>query len=109
MTKIINLASTGIQKLPRMSQKARQQSNIFGLFVILSLALIRTFEAITRPNIFLMRANKHIQKINQQFDVTLNHFGNMIFVANQQQNKTYKFKEMLLQPNNSEFIMAMLT
>ena len=31
----------------------------------------------------------------------------MIFVANQEQNESYAFKEMLLQPENSDFILAM--
>ena len=38
----------------------------------------------------------------------MHHFGYMLFAANQEQNETYTFKNMLSQPYKSGFIMEML-
>ena len=57
------------------------------------------------PHIFLTRANQHIQEINRHFDGTLNHYGPVLFSENQEQEEPYTFKEMLLQPDNSDFIL----
>ena len=54
-----------------------------------------------------MRENKHIQDINHRLDRTLNHFSHMVFEANQDQNETYTFKEIFLQPDKNKFIMYM--
>ena len=58
--------------------------------------------------IFLTRENKHIQETNRHFDGILNHFGRMISVANQENSEFYSFKEMLLQPEYSYFILDMI-
>ena len=59
------------------------------------------------PHIFLTRANQHIQEINRQFDETLNYYGSMVFESTQEQNGSYTFKDMWLQPDKSNFILAM--
>ena len=50
------------------------------------MAVIGACEVAKNPQIFLTRANQRIQEINRYFDVTLNHFGPILFVANQGQN-----------------------
>ena len=42
------------------------------------------------------------------FDENINHFGPMEFEANQEQNESYNFKDMLLQPDKSDFIIPWL-
>eukprot|EP00957_Ditylum_brightwellii_P200312 15271358-Ditylum_brightwellii.AAC.1 len=42
------------------------------------------------------------------YDETINEFNPMAFAANQQQNKTYTFKDMLKQDGVKNFVMAML-
>ncbi len=46
--------------------------------------------------------------MNSIFDVMLNRIPHMIFVARKENNECYKFKEMLAQPNQCEFLEAML-
>ena len=58
------------------------------------------------PLIFITRGNHQTQEINRHFDGTLNIFGPMVFAANQEKNKSYTFKDMLLQPDMSDFILA---
>ena len=60
------------------------------------------------PHIFITRKNQNIQEINRHFDVTLNHFGPMVFAANQEQNESYTFKDIFLQPDKSYFIISMI-
>ena len=60
------------------------------------------------PQIFLTIAIKQIQEINRHFDLTLNHFGPMVFAENKEQNESYTFKDMLLQPEKSDLIIAMI-
>ena len=54
----------------------------------------------------MIKANQHVQEINRQFDGTLNNFGPMVFVSNKEKNESYHFKDMLLQPYKSYFILA---
>eukprot|EP00957_Ditylum_brightwellii_P028440 2147609-Ditylum_brightwellii.AAC.1 len=42
------------------------------------------------------------------YDESLNYLCPMVFAANQQQSKTYTFKDMMKQLDHKEFIMAML-
>ena len=70
----------------------------YGLFSRFSLALIGVCELAKNPHIFLTRVNQHIQEINRHLDGALNHFGNMVFAANQVQNESYTSKDILLQP-----------
>ena len=49
----------------------------------------------------------HIEDVNTQFDATINHVHHMIFAANQEQNETYTFKDMMNQPDKNDFILAM--
>ena len=58
----------------------------YGLFAKFSLSLVGLFEVADNTHVFITRANQHIQEINRHFDGTLNHFGLMVFVANQEQN-----------------------
>ena len=60
------------------------------------------------PDIFLTRENQHIQEINKHFDGILNNYGPMVFAVNQEQNKSYKFKDMLLQPEKSYLFLNII-
>eukprot|EP00957_Ditylum_brightwellii_P130820 9979459-Ditylum_brightwellii.AAC.1 len=42
------------------------------------------------------------------FDDTINSFSPIAFAANQQQNKAYTYKDILMQPDCKEFVVAML-
>ena len=88
-----------------MANKPRQK---YGLFFKLSLEVIEECEVGKNPHIFLNRANQQIQKINRHFYGTLNYYYPMAFAANQEQNSSYIFKDMLLQPEKSDFILAVI-
>ena len=60
------------------------------------------------PHVFLTRANRHIQKIIRYFDETLNRFGPVVFAAKQEQDEYYIFREVVLQPDMTDFILAMI-
>ena len=77
---MINLASTCIRISARLANKSRQK---YGLFDKFSLAVVGSCEVAKNPQIFLIRVNQHIQEINRHFDGTLNHYGPMVFAANQ--------------------------
>ena len=55
------------------------------------------------PHIFLIISNQHIQEISRNFDGNLNHYGYTVFVENQEQNESFTFQKMLLQPDRSHF------
>ena len=80
---MIYLASNGISRYDRLSNKPKQKC---GLFPKLSLAVIGSYEVAKNPHIFLSVTNQHIQDINRHFDETLNHFDPMVFSENQEQN-----------------------
>ena len=90
---MINLASTGLSRSTRLANKPKQE---YGLFSKLSFSLIGN------------RENHHTQEIDRHFYGTLVFFGPMVFAENQDQNEFYNFKDMLLQPNKSYFIIAMI-
>ena len=89
----------------RLENRTKQK---YGLFHRLSLSLVGACEMSLNPHIFLSRAKKHIQEINRHLNGTLNIFGTMVFAANQEQNRSYIFKDMLLQPYKSYLILTML-
>ena len=60
------------------------------------------------PHIFITIANQHIQEMNGQFYETLNNVGPMVFASNQEQNESYTFKDMILQPYKPYFILAII-
>ena len=91
MPKMINLASTDISRSARLSNKTKQK---YDLFVKLSIAVIGECEVAKNSHIILTRSNQHIQEINRHFNGTLNHFGPVVFAANQEQNESYTFKEI---------------
>ena len=55
----------------------------YALFAKFSLAVVRSFEVDKKPDIYLTRANQHIQENNRRFGGTLNNFYPMIFEAKQ--------------------------
>ena len=83
MPKMIDLESTKFSRSKILDNNPKQK---YGFFSKFSLAVIGTCEVAKNPHIFLTRKNQHIQEINIQFDGTLNHFGPMIFSANQELN-----------------------
>ena len=88
-----------------MANKSKQK---YGIFAKFSLAVIGACEVANNPHIFINRANQYIQEIHRHSDVTLNHFGPIVIASNQEQNGSYAFKEILLQPGRSDFILAMI-
>ena len=60
------------------------------------------------PHIFPTKKNQHIQEINRHFYGTLYYFVSMVFTENQEQNESYTFKGMLLQPDRSYFILDII-
>eukprot|EP00957_Ditylum_brightwellii_P082206 6250990-Ditylum_brightwellii.AAC.1 len=50
----------------------------------------------------------HSEVTTALFDDTIKIFCPMAFAANQQQNETYTYKDMLKQPDYKEFVTAML-
>ena len=91
-----------------MVAKQQPEEINFGLFAIFLWASIGTCKFIKHPQILLTKTNQHIQETNTQLYITTNHFGHMVFVANQKQKKTFNFREISSRPDKSDFIMAML-
>eukprot|EP00957_Ditylum_brightwellii_P072907 5540357-Ditylum_brightwellii.AAC.1 len=54
------------------------------------------------------RATVHAEVATALHDNTINLFSPMAFAANQQQNKTYMYRDMLKQPDCKDFIVAIL-
>eukprot|EP00957_Ditylum_brightwellii_P034600 2623672-Ditylum_brightwellii.AAC.1 len=50
----------------------------------------------------------HTEVATALFDDTIDSFSPMTFAANQQQNETYTYKDMLRQPDRKEFVTTML-
>ena len=90
---MINLATGSHIISVRLSNKSKQK---YGTFAKFSLAVIWACEVTNNPQIFLTRENQHIQETNRHFGGTLNHYGPMVFVENQQQNESYTFNYILL-------------
>ena len=91
MSKIIDIASTGIRRSYRLANKTKQK---YGLIFKFSLAVIGSGEVAKKPDIFLTRANQHIKEINRHLVGTLNCFDPMLFAAYQEQNEYFTFKKM---------------
>ena len=85
MPKTIGLESTGLWRSSRLANKPKQK---YGLFSKFSLAFIGAYEVDNNPHNFLTITNQNIQEINRQFDGNLNHYGPMVFAANQEQNES---------------------
>ena len=78
-----------------MANKPKQK---YGLFAKFPSSVFRACGVATNLHIFITRENQHIQEINSHFYGTLNNFDPIVFAANQEQNESYNFKDMLLQP-----------
>eukprot|EP00957_Ditylum_brightwellii_P034614 2624668-Ditylum_brightwellii.AAC.1 len=50
----------------------------------------------------------NIEVSNALYDESVNLLHPMAFAANQQQNETYTFRDMMKKPDHKDFIMAML-
>ena len=83
MPNMIDLGSTGLRRSAKLANKTRQK---YGLFAKFLLSLIRACEVAKNPHIFITIANQNIQEINRHLDGTLNHYGPMLFAANQEQS-----------------------
>ena len=84
MPNMINLESTGLRRSTRLDNKPRQK---YGLFYKFSLEVIVACDVAKNYNIFLTRANQPIHEIIIHFDRNLNHYGPMVFAANQEKNE----------------------
>ena len=100
---MIDIESTGLRRSARVSNKPKQK---YGLFDKFWLSVIGAYDVAKKLHIFPTRANQHFPKINRHFDETLHNFCPIIFTENQEQNKSYTFKDVLLQPYRSDFIPA---
>eukprot|EP00957_Ditylum_brightwellii_P204233 15338267-Ditylum_brightwellii.AAC.1 len=65
-------------------------------------------QASTVPTTLHQRAIYHAEVVHTLYDETINHFSPMAVAANQQQNETYTFNDMMKQDNRKDFILAML-
>ena len=102
---MVYLESADIRRSARLANKYKQK---YGLFSKFSLALIGACDLAKNPHIFLTRSNQCTQKINRHFYGTLDNFGSMLFAANLEQNYSGSFKDMLLQPDKSYFVLAII-
>ena len=57
---------------------------------------------------FYLEKTNTPRKINRHSDGNLDIFCPIVFAANQQQNEYYMFKDMLLQPVKSDFILDII-
>ena len=105
MSKMFDMASTGISKNERLANKPKQK---YGLFAKFSLSVIISCDVAKNPHVFLTRSKQHIQEIHRHFDGTLNHYCPMVSAANQEQNEFYTFRYMLLQLDKSDFILFII-
>ena len=105
MPKMIDLSSTGL----RHSTRTRKAPERFGfLTMLLGVSTAVYTNLSTVPLTVQNQAIFHSEVATALFDDTINCFSPMAFAANQQQNETYTYKDMLKQPDCKEFVAAML-
>ena len=90
---MIDMASTGLRKCYRLANRPKQKM-VYLLYYIHQ--KLEHFRWLRTPPTFLTANNQNIQKINRHFDGTLNNFFPIVISANQEQNESYTFKELLL-------------
>ena len=105
MPNIIDMVSIGLRISTGLDNKLIQK---YGLFEKFSLAVFGACEVDNNPHIFITRSNQQIQLINRHFYGTLNNYGFLVFAENQEQNEYYTFKDILLQPYKSYFILEII-
>ena len=108
MSKMFDLDSTFPQWIPSLTAKQQYEKLMLRCFEIFSLSLIGIHKVFKCPYILLTGPSQHIQEINQQLYVTINHFFHMAVADNQEQKETYMFKYMLSQPEQFNFVKSML-
>ena len=119
MPDIANLEESGLRRFGRSrkpTQRAKESNDstvrkVFGLFTMMSLATVSNLRSVIpepRPQIYFVRVLKHLEDVNTLFYNLINVFRAMLFAANQEQNETYTFKDMLRQDYCRQFIDAMI-
>eukprot|EP00957_Ditylum_brightwellii_P056106 4252956-Ditylum_brightwellii.AAC.1 len=105
MPKMIDLSTSGLRRSTQ-SWRAPEQYGYFIMLLGVSTVLWTSLSmvALTVQN----QAIFHVEIAMALFNDTINSFSPMSTAANQQQNKTYTYKDMLKQPDCKEFVAAML-
>eukprot|EP00957_Ditylum_brightwellii_P131037 9995043-Ditylum_brightwellii.AAC.2 len=92
-----------------LESKDKTVRNIFGFFMILLCATACLGQnALSVPTTLQEKAIYHAKVATSLFDKTINSFHPMAFAANQQQNKTYTYCDMLQLTDSKDSILAML-
>eukprot|EP00957_Ditylum_brightwellii_P202521 15330529-Ditylum_brightwellii.AAC.2 len=116
MPQMVDLQTAGLRRSSRavksineaMESNDPEVKKIFSFTCMLKATVesLASFSQIS--NSVLGYAIYHTDVSNNLYDSTLNGMHPMAFVANQQQNETYTFKDMMKQDDAKAFIAAML-
>lgn len=80
--------------------------NMFSMFCLVTLSTLATSASFV-PSTIAQKVVLHAEKITANFDGTLNFFHHVALLTSAGSNDTYTFKQMLLQEDKNDFIMAM--
>ena len=121
MPPILNLQTAGLRRSPRIAAMKSKSSTssrfncttLMRCFCTLGAAATTIWSAdvshlaSSSQNLVFTTVNSY-HMANQLFDNTLNSLHSMALLAEKEDNESYTFKEMLKQPDASEFIKAMM-
>ena len=106
MPKMINLETAGLRRSSR-TPKSTNRLSFFAKFCLITVAAFNIHRA-TNPASFTSRIMNQIERTNLSFDGTTNGSHPFAFAAKLSDNECYTMKEMLLQPDAKDFMMAMI-
>eukprot|EP00957_Ditylum_brightwellii_P210734 15365327-Ditylum_brightwellii.AAC.1 len=92
MPKMIDLSTSGLRSSTQ-NWRAPEQYGYFAMLLGVSTILWTSLSMV--PLTVQNQAIFHVEMTTASFDDTINSFSPMTFAANQQQNKTYTYKDML--------------
>ena len=116
MPQIVDLASSGLRRSPRLSKltERAQASNDkeakanYGLCSMMNAMATKASDMKDLTISLQQPAIYNIEVSNALYDNSTNWIHPMAFAANQQQNETYTFRDMMKQPDQKDFIAAMM-
>ena len=105
MPKMINLETAGLRRSSR-SPKPVNKLSLFTKFCLISIGAFNIHRA-QNPSCFTSRIMNQIERVNLSFDGSSNYSHPFAFASTLSDNESYTMKEMLLQPDVKDFVVAM--
>ena len=106
MPKMIDLNTAGLRRSSRTPKPVNKLS-LFTKFCLITVAAFNIHRA-SNPASFTSRIMNQMERTNLSFDGTSNGFHPLAFAAALSDNESYTMKEMLLQHDAKDFMIAMM-